>query len=170
MRKPSVRRLVICAVFAAIALSVFVLESYIPPIVPIPGVKLGLSNIVVLLTLVLLGPWESLAVCVVRVVLGSLLTGTPLSMLYSLGGGLLSLAAMIVVFRFLKNSGVPIVSIFGAFFHNIGQIAVAVLLIGAGVVAYLPVLLLSGAITGLFTGLVSAFVAKRLGKLRLFSV
>lgn len=90
MSRPRLRRLVLCAVLCAVALGIFVLEAQIPLPLPFPGIKLGLSNIVTLLALALLGWKEALGIVLGRVLLGNLLLGQPSALLYALAGGLLS--------------------------------------------------------------------------------
>ena len=93
------KRIALCALLTAIALTIFVLEAQIPPLVPLPGVKLGLSNIVTLFALCALGPKESGAILLVRIVLGNLVTGQVSAILYSLAGGVVSLLAMLFALR-----------------------------------------------------------------------
>ncbi|MDD3165691.1 MAG: Gx transporter family protein [Oscillospiraceae bacterium] len=157
------RKLTRLALLAAIALTIFVLEAQVPALVPVPGVKLGLANIVTVVTLYLYGPGSALTVLLVRVVLGSLATGQVMAMLYSLSGGLLSLLAMLPMRRVVTEKQLWALSIVAAMAHNCGQILAAMALTGTpAIVVYLPVLLLSGMVTGLFTGLCAQFALKKL--------
>lgn len=159
----NVKKLTLMALLLAAALTVFVIEAHIPPPVPIAGVKLGLANVVTLAAMVWLGRREALTILTLRVILGSVFTGQAVSFLYSMGGGLLCFAAMSLALRLLGRQRLWAVSVFGALFHNLGQILVAALLTGsAAVFAYLPALVISGVVTGVFTGLTAQFVTSRL--------
>lgn len=165
----SIKKLTTLAMFNVIALTIFVVENAIPLPIPIPGIKLGLANIITLIVLLNFGPVEALLVLMCRILLGTMFTGQAMSLLYSLSGGILCLIAMILVNRFLSGHFVFLTSIFGALFHNIGQIAAAYFITAtAGVFAYLPFLILSGVLTGLFTGLCAYYTQKYLIKLLKF--
>lgn len=150
-------------VFLALALICSYVESLIPISFGIPGVKLGLTNIVVVLMLYCIGAKEALAVSVCRIVLAGFLFGNLFSILYSLAGGLLSFFIMWAVKRTGKLGILP-VSVCGGIFHNIGQLAVAALVVeNYNVFYYLPVLLLAGAATGLAIGVVAQELIIRIG-------
>ena len=150
-------------VFLALALICSYVESLIPISFGIPGVKLGLTNIVVVLMLYCIGAKEALAVSVCRIVLAGFLFGNLFSILYSLAGGLLSFLIMWAVKRMGKLGILP-VSVCGGIFHNIGQLAVAALVVeNYNVFYYLPVLLLAGAATGLAIGVVAQELIIRIG-------
>lgn len=150
-------------VFLALALICSYVESLIPISFGIPGVKLGLTNIVVVLMLYCIGAKEALAVSVCRIVLAGFLFGNLFSILYSLAGGLLSFLIMWAVKRTGKLGILP-VSVCGGIFHNIGQLAVAALVVeNYNVFYYLPVLLLAGAATGLAIGVVAQELIIRIG-------
>ena len=150
-------------VFLALALICSYVESLIPISFGIPGVKLGLTNIVVVLMLYCIGAKEALAVSVCRIVLAGFLFGNLFSILYSLAGGLLSFLIMWAVKRTGKLGILP-VSVCGDIFHNIGQLAVAALVVeNYNVFYYLPVLLLAGAATGLAIGVVAQELIIRIG-------
>ncbi|HKM34832.1 MAG TPA: Gx transporter family protein [Lachnospiraceae bacterium] len=159
----SIKKMTTLAMFTVIALTIFVIESAIPLPVPIPGIKLGLANIITLIVLLNYGPVEALLVLMCRIFLGTMFTGQAMSLLYSLCGGILCLIAMILVNRLLNGHFVFLTSMFGALIHNIGQLAVAYFITAtAGVFAYLPFLILSGVLTGLFTGLCAHYTQKYL--------
>ena len=149
-------------VFLALALICSYVESLIPFYFGIPGVKLGLTNIVVVLLLYLVGAREALLISVARVLLAGFLFGNMFSIIYSLAGALLSFAVMAL----LKNTGkfgVLPISISGGIFHNVGQLIVAMLVVETFSVGYyFPVLLVAGLITGLVIGIVSAEMLKRI--------
>lgn len=150
-------------VFLALALICSYVESLIPISFGIPGVKLGLTNIVVVLMLYCIGAKEAFAVSVCRIVLAGFLFGNLFSILYSLAGGLLSFLIMWAVKRTGKLGILP-VSVCGGIFHNIGQLAVAALVVeNYNVFYYLPVLLLAGAATGLAIGVVAQELIIRIG-------
>lgn len=157
------KKLTFMALLLAVALTIFVVEARIPPIVPIAGVKLGLANIVTLAALVWLGRGEAFTVLILRIILGSVFAGQAVSLMYSLGGGVLCFLTMAVAIRLLGRQKLWVVSVFGALSHNVGQILVAMALTAAvGVIAYLPVLMISGVITGAVTGLAAQLVIERI--------
>jgi len=159
----NIKQITLLSMFTAIALTIFVVESAIPVPVPIPGVKLGLANII---TLILLLHWDfksALVVLLMRTILGSIFTGQVTVFFYSLSGGLLCLIVMYLINRVLKQKLVWFTSVMGAIAHNIGQILVALILLRSTyVLYYLPFLLVSGIITGFFTGLCAGFLSNRL--------
>lgn len=159
----SIRKLTTLAMFATLALIIFTVESAIPPLVPIPGIKLGLANIITLVVLILYSPKDAFWVLLVRILVSTLLFGQAMSLLYSLVGGICCFAAMFFLNRLLQKHFLFLTSIVGALFHNLGQLAVAFLLTAVpGVLSYLPFLMISGIITGLFTGLCAHFTLKYL--------
>jgi heptaprenyl diphosphate synthase len=163
----SVKKLVTLALFTAIALTIFVVEAQIPLPLPIPGIKLGLANCITLMVLVLYGEKEAAVVLLMRILLGSLFTGTLVSMIYSLSGGILCFLMMALLNRLLKNRHLWFISLIGAVFHNFGQILAAMVVMQSKqVLVYLPFLLVSGCITGLFTGIAAdraVYVLRKIG-------
>ena len=158
-----VRKLTLCAVLTAAALVTFVIELQLPPLTGIPGIKPGLANIFTLFALCWLGRGWAFALMMVRVVLGCLITGRMTALGYSLAGGLLAFLVMAALLRVIPERQLWVVSMFGAMAHNLGQMLVARFVAGvAAIWYYLPVLLLSALITGLFTGLCAQLVLKRL--------
>ena len=164
--KIKTKRLTLLAMYTTIALTIFVAESALPPLLPIPGVKLGLANIVTL-WLILNGTWrDALCVLVMRIILGSIFTGQMVSFAYSLAGGLFCLVAMLAIHHLLGKEYIVITSVAGAIFHNIGQLFMAfVILQSFSVMAYLPVLFISGVAAGIFTGLCTKATHKRMRQL-----
>ena len=152
-----------------IALSMILsfVESQIPPLMAVPGVKVGLPNIVMVFMLYKIGAKDTAIVSILRVILVGILFGTPLSMIYSLVGAALSLIGMILLKK--TNLFAPItVSVAGGILHNIGQIATACIVMETAQIAYyLPVLLISGTIAGILIGLTAAMILKRLDKMKL---
>lgn len=156
-----VRRMTVLAVTVAAAMVLSFVESRLPTFVPIPGVKIGLANIAVVFALYRLG-WRSAgAVSLARVALSALLFGSVASALYSLCGAALSLCAMGLVRRAPHLSCVG-VSVVGGVCHNVGQILAAMLLLGTpAVLSYLPLLFLSGTLTGALVGIAAGLLVRR---------
>lgn len=156
------RKLALCALFAVFAMMLSYLERLIPPLVSVPGIKPGLANIAVLAVLYLFGMRYALFVNLTRILLTALLFGDLNSVLYSLCGGLLSFGIICLLFR-LRCFGTIGVSAAGGVFHNAGQLAAASLLLSSGAVwSYFPVLLLSGTVTGILTGIIAHLLVAKL--------
>lgn len=155
------RKLVLMSMLLGISLIIFIVESWIPQPVPVYGVKLGLANIIVLIAIKLLGRKEAFVILVLRILISSVFSGFLTSFLYSLAGGVLCFLVMSVMSLYIDRMW--IISPVGAVFHNIGQICVACVLTGTWqVVLYVPILIISGIITGLFTGLTAEFIIKKI--------
>lgn len=162
------RKLTTLALLTTISLTIFLLEGMLPPLVPVPGIKLGLANIVTLIVLIWFSAKDAVLVTITRVLLGFFFAGTVMSLTYSLLGSFLSLTVMVILHRFLEKKYIYVTSIAGAIFHNIGQIIAAVLFTSTPyVVSYLPFLMISGIITGLFTGLCAYFLWKKFPSIRI---
>ena len=162
---PKTRKLTLMALLTAIALTIFVIENQIPAPVPVPGVKLGLANIVTLITMKLLGKKEAGAVLLVRVLMGSMFAGSPSTLLFSAAGGLLAYLVMCLTVDLFGENQLWIVSALAGLAHNAGQLLACVLVVRTpGVFAYAPVLAASGVITGVFTGLAAQALLKALKK------
>lgn len=156
------RKIARMGLLVALSMILSYVESLIPAFVAVPGVKVGLANIVVIFALYTLGPIEALIVSLLRVILSSFLFGSVLSLLYSLSGALLSLGGMLLMKK-LKIFSTTVVSVTGGVLHNVGQILVACLVLETDVLLYyLPVLILSGVITGAVIGIIASLVIKRL--------
>ena len=157
------RRITKMALLTAVALILFTVEAQIPAPVPIPGVKLGLANIITVYAMFALGPWDTLCILLVRVFLGSVFSGQMSTLLYSLSGGLLCYLAMLLLRKILTEKQIWVCGVIGAVFHNIGQMLMAIAVFQSlSVVFYFPLLMLSGIITGLFTGLCAQLLIRRL--------
>lgn len=154
-------------VFTALALIFSYVETLIPIHIGIPGVKLGLANLIVVIALYRIGVRESYVLSVLRVILAGFLFGNLFAILYSLAGGLFSLTVM----AFLKKTekfSVLGVSMAGGVFHNIGQLLMAAIVLESlSITYYLPVLLISGIVTGLLIGIVANEMLKRVRGLQL---
>lgn len=142
------------------------IESLIPISEGIPGIKLGLANIVVIVTLYLMGAGPAFMLSLVRIVLTGFTFGNLAMMMYSLAGGMLSLLVMVIA-RKTKLFSVTGVSVLGAVFHNVGQIIMAALVVeNSSLFYYLPVLLVSGVVFGIIIGVVGSVLIKRLSRKR----
>lgn len=160
------RRLTLLALLTAIALTIFMAEAQLPPILPIPGVKLGLANIVTVYAIFALGPGDAMMILLCRVFLGSVFSGQMMTLFYSLAGGVLSWLVMLLLRRVLTLRQMWLCSPIAGIFHNLGQLLAAVVLMGTWtVLAYLPYLIIAGAISGAFTGLCAQFLLEKLKKL-----
>lgn len=152
-------------VFTALALIFSYVEALIPFQIGIPGVKLGLANLIVVIALYKMGTRDALCLSVVRIVLSGFLFANLFSIIYSLAGGILSLAVMAFL-RKRESFSIYGVSMAGGVFHNIGQILIAMIVVESFSVAYyIPVLLVAGVLTGLLIGIVSDEMLKRLAGL-----
>lgn len=154
------RKLTLMSMLLALALIIFVIEAALPPLTHIPGIKMGLANIVTLVSLVWLSKKETFTILILRIVLGTIFTGNAMSIIYSLSGGVLCFVVMALAMGRMKK--IWMVSICGAIAHNAAQIAVAIAVTGVVQIAmYFPILLVSAVITGAFTGIIADTVIKR---------
>lgn len=165
------RKMVLLALFVAQALVLSIVESWIPVPVPIPGIKLGLANIITIMVIAFWGFPETLAMVVARVTLASLYTGGFVVFLFSITGGILSAVVMLFAYKWLsKRLSILGVSILGSIAHNVGQLTVAAIVMQDwSVMTYLPVLLISGIIMGCFVGLSSNYLMSALKKTGIFN-
>lgn len=167
-RRMSALEVATYGLLAAVALIFGYVEALFPLPLPVPGIKLGLGNIVVLFALAGFGWRAGLAIALVKVVVSALLFGNPMVLMYSAGGAALSFAAMWVALHWSRLSIVG-VSMTGGVFHMVGQLAVVAFTFSLYVaLVYLPVLLISGLVTGLLTGYVCRLVIRTTAKSNLF--
>lgn len=160
------RKLTTLALLAAIALTIFMVEAQIPAFIPLPGVKLGLSNIVTVFTVFFMGAGEGIAVLAVRIFLGSVFAGNFGTILYSAAGGALAILATIALKRLLRPNQIWIAGCCGAIAHSIGQMGAAVAITGTpGILAWLPPMILCSIVTGSLTGFCAQYLVKRGRKL-----
>lgn len=165
---PKTKKLALMAALTAIALTIFMLEAQLPAPVPIPGVKLGLANIVTLTAMLILGRREAGAILAARIVMGAVFAGNPSAMLYSAAGGVLAYAAMCLLVGVVPEKRLWAVSAVSAVAHNMGQLLACVLVVKTpGVFIYAPALIVSGVITGVFTGFGAMYLVRALRKLKL---
>lgn len=156
------KKLAVLGLLSAIALTIFMVENQIPPLVPLPGIKLGLSNIVTVFAVFFLGAKEGIAVLAVRIFLGAVFAGNFSTILYSAAGGALAILATIGAKSILKPDQIWVAGCLGAIAHSIGQMVVAVAVTGTpGVLAWLPIMILCSMVTGCFTGLCAQYLVKR---------
>ena len=154
-----------------LSIALAMIMSYIEVLVPlsfaVPGIKMGLANIVIIFVLYKIGTKEAILVSLIRVFLVSLLFSNVMAMWYSLAGAVLSLGIMWILKKTDKFSVVG-VSIAGGIMHNVGQIIMAVIVLGTEQIAlYLPVLVITGTVTGVVIGIVSGLVINRFKTIRL---
>ena len=160
-----IRKLTTLSMLCAIALTIFMVETQIPPLVPIPGIKLGLANIVTVFTVFVLGAKEGILVLFVRVFLGAVFAGNFSTILYSGAGGALAIAVTILMKKLLTKKQMWIAGVCGAIAHSIGQMAMAVFVTATPSIAmYLPIMIAVSILTGSFTGLCAQLLVNR-GKL-----
>ena len=151
----------------ALAMIMSYIEALVPLSFAVPGIKMGLANIVIIFVLYKIGTKEAILVSLIRVILVSLLFSNVMAMAYSIAGAVLSLSVMWILKKTDKFSFVG-VSIAGGIMHNVGQIIMAVILLGTEQIAlYLPVLIITGTLTGVVIGIVSGLVINRFKTIRL---
>lgn len=160
------KRLAELAVLTATALIIFIIELQIPNPFPIPGIKLGLANIITVYAVYNYRAYEVIMIVAVRLLLGSIFSGNITALLYSTAGSLLCLTGMLLLRRIVDEKHIWLASVFGAVLHNTGQILMAVLLLQTPrLFAYYPFLVISGCLAGAFTGLCAQLIIPRLRKI-----
>ena len=143
------------------------IEFLIPVNIGVPGAKLGLANLVIIVAMYTLNERDAFILSMIRIVLVGFTFANLASMLYSLAGGILSYVAMVIAKKTQKLS-ITGVSVLGGVFHNVGQIIMAIWVVKtASLVYYLPVLMISGIVAGVAIGVLGGMVTKRLKKIRL---
>ncbi|MBR3963325.1 MAG: Gx transporter family protein [Oscillospiraceae bacterium] len=151
----------------ALAMIMSYIEALVPLSFAVPGIKMGLANIVIIFVLYKIGTKEAILVSLIRVILVSLLFSNVMAMAYSIAGAVLSLGIMWILKKTDKFSVIG-VSIAGGIMHNVGQIIMAVILLGTEQIAlYLPVLIITGTATGVVIGIVSGLVINRFKNIRI---
>ncbi len=160
--KKTAKTIALYGILIALAMVMSFVESLIPIPIPVPGVKLGLANLVTITGLYLVGIPGTVCVTILRVVLTGLSFGNPYSMIYGLSGSLLSLLVMALAkkYQWFSQAGI---SILGGVFHNVGQLTFAAWIVRtAGVYVYFPALLAAGCIAGLIIGILGGIITERL--------
>ena len=156
------RKLTLLACLSAIALTIFMVEAQIPALVPIPGIKLGLANIVTVFAVYALGPKEGASILFVRIFLGAVFAGNFSTIFYSAAGGALAIGVTILLRKILTRKQLWIAGCMGAIAHSIGQMLMAITLTATpGLAVYLPVMIAVSIVTGSFTGLCAQFLVNR---------
>ena len=157
-----IRKLTTMAMLCAVALIIFVIEAQIPALVPIPGIKMGLSNIITVFAVFALGSWEAALILAGRIFLGAVFAGNFSTILYSAAGGTLAILATILLKKLVKESQLWVAGCLGAIAHSIGQMAMAIAITQTpGLAIYLPVMIGCSILTGSFTGLCAQALVKR---------
>lgn len=151
--KISVQKITLIGIFTALSLIIFMVEAQFP-VMPIGGMKLGLANIVTMAAMLFVGRKEAGLVLLLRIVLAAGLYGTVVSFAFSLTGGILAYLAMYIAVSRVGENQLWVTSVFGGFFHNIGQLCAAVISGTWAVFSLLPYLIISGILTGTLNGLI----------------
>lgn len=163
----NVRKLTTMAMLTAISMIVFLIEAQIPLPFAVPGVKLGIANVITLYAIWTLGRREALAILLIRVFLGNIIAGNVMAMAYSLAGGLLCWVIMSLLKSVMKRSQIWLMSILGALGHNAGQLGIAILISGTTtMIWYAPVLIVAAVVTGAFTGYLTQILLNHMDKLK----
>lgn len=156
------KKLTLLSMLTAIALTIFMVEAQIPALTPIPGIKMGLANIVTVFTVFAIGSKEAAAVLFARIFLGAVFAGNFSTIFYSAAGGIAAIAVTIGLKKILTKKQLWVAGALGAIAHSIGQMAMAIAITQTlGLMAYLPVMILSSIITGTFTGLCAQLLVNR---------
>ena len=163
MRNKSAQRVAVSGLLTSLMLVLGLIERQFPLTAAIPGIKLGLANSVLLYALYMLGIRQSIVLMLLKALMSWVIYTNMNAMFYSLAGGVLSLLAMILLSR-IKGVSIIGVSALGAVFFNVGQILMAVIMLNTPqlMVTYLPILMASGVVTGILTGVVAQMVMKHL--------
>ena len=163
----NVRKLTTMAMLTAISMIVFLIEAQIPLPFAVPGVKLGIANVITLYAIWTLGRREALAILLIRVFLGNIIAGNVMAMAYSLAGGLLCWVIMSLLKPVMGRSQIWLMSILGALGHNAGQLGMAILISGTPtMIWYAPVLIVAAVVTGAFTGYLTQILLGHMDKLQ----
>ena len=162
MKIVKTRKLTLLSMLCAIALAIFMVEAQIPPLTPIPGIKMGLANIITVFAVFAIGPKEAAAVLFVRIFLGAVFAGNFSTIFYSGAGGLCAILVTIGSRKLLTKKQLWIAGVLGAIAHSVGQMAMAVTITQTvGLAAYLPVMILASIVSGTFTGLCAQYLVNR---------
>ena len=160
--KSKTKKIATYGLLVALAFILSYIESLFPLSIAIPGIKLGLANLVVVTALYSMGTKEAFSLSILRIVLVGFTFGSPSTMLFSLAGGLLSWL-MMSLFKKSKLFSFVGVSIIGGISHNVGQIVMSIFIVeNINIIYYLPYLLIAGIITGTLIGILGAMIVKRL--------
>ena len=156
------KKMTTLSLLTAIALTIFMVEAQIPALVPIPGVKMGLANIVTVFVVFAIGAKEGVLVLAARIFLGAVFAGNFSTIFYSAAGGACAILVTILLKKILTKKQLWVAGALGAIAHSIGQMAMAITLTATpGLVVYLPVMIVISILTGTFTGLCAQFLVNR---------
>lgn len=159
------KRITELSLLTAAALIVFIIEMRIPNLSPVQGVKLGLANIFTVYAVYRFSAKEVFLMVLARVFLGAVFSSNFSALIYSISGALLCLVGMLLLKRVIPENYLWLCSIFGAIFHNTGQVIAAVAVMKTtAVIAYLPIFIITSCVAGLFTGLSAQFILKRINR------
>ena len=163
--RPATKKIAVLGLCTAVALILAYVESLLPPLFhAVPGIKIGLPNIIIVFVLYRFGLKEAAVVSLIRMLAVSFMFGNMMALVYSLAGAVLSMLAMVVLKR-LNILSVVGVSVAGGVFHNVGQILAAMILLGTAELGYyLIVLTITGTVSGIFVGLCGGVIEKRIPK------
>ena len=163
--RPATKKIAVLGLCTAVALILAYVESLLPPLFhAVPGIKIGLPNIIIVFVLYRFGLKEAAVVSLIRMLAVSFMFGNMMALVYSLAGAVLSMLAMVVLKR-LNILSVVGVSVAGGVFHNVGQILAAMILLGTAELGYyLIVLAITGTVSGIFVGLCGGVIEKRIPK------
>lgn len=165
-KSSSLKKMVLLSLMTTVSLIIFIIEAQIPLAVTIPGIKLGLANIVTLILINDFKKHEVATVLILRIILGSLFSGQIMTFFYSLSGGIMCFIAMSICNKILKENALWFTSIVGALFHNIGQILIAMIILkSVNVIYYFPLLMISAVISGFLTGITAQMIIKKIKKI-----
>ncbi|MBR4554738.1 MAG: Gx transporter family protein [Ruminococcus sp.] len=157
------KKLAVLALLTAASLILFVIELNFPTLAPVPGIKLGLANIITVYAVYSFTAGETAMVLAVRILLGALIAGEPFTLIFSFSGGLLCLAGMLLLRKVIDKKHIWVCSVLGAVLHNVGQLTAAFFVMNtSAVLAYAPFLLAAGCLAGALTGFAAQFVISRL--------
>ena len=155
------------ALLTAIALTIFMVEAQLPVVTVVPGIKLGLANIITVYAMFTFGPGDTLMILAARIFLGAVFSGQMMTLIYSAAGGFLSWCVLLLLRKLLDRRQIWLCSPVAGVFHNLGQLlAAAAVMKTWTVLAYLPYLMLAGIIAGLFTGAAAQALNNRLERLK----
>lgn len=159
------KRLTELALLTAASLIMFIIELRLPNLSPVQGVKLGFANIFTVYAVYKFSGKEVMLMVLSRIILGAVFSSNFFSLIYSLSGALMCLLGMLLLRKIIPQKYIWLCSIFGAVFHNTGQIIAAIIVMrNFSVLAYFPILIVSGCIAGAFTGFTAGFVMKHIDK------
>ncbi len=157
------KRMTRLALLTSVALIIFIIELHIPNLAPVPGIKLGLANIITVYAMYKYSFGDTALVVFTRILLGTIFSGNISAIFYSIGGSVLCMCGMFLLRRVTDEKYLWISSVIGAVLHNTGQIMVAVVMLKTtAVFSFFPFLLISGCIAGAFTGICAQILCSRI--------